>query len=94
MPRALADKKQYKTAARKVLKSKKPRKAATFAHTTPLQLEGMVLWMESMAHGSGITKLAGFASMAQYVHEKAMQYGGDDPRHTVVWDRTTNLGLI
>ncbi|ETN11177.1 hypothetical protein PPTG_10129 [Phytophthora nicotianae INRA-310] len=105
MPRPPANKKQSKTTAKKVFKNKQPRKAAKFAHTTPLQLEGMVLWIEvssnrpiylgestagkSMAHGSGITKLAGFASMAQYVHEYAMQYGGDDPRHSVVWDRTT-----
>ncbi|ETL42248.1 hypothetical protein F441_07056 [Phytophthora nicotianae CJ01A1] len=82
MPRPPANKKQSKTTARKVVKNKQSRKAANFAHRTPLQLEGMVLWMEvssnraiylgestagkSMAHGSGITKLAGFASMAQY----------------------------
>ncbi|KAF4137430.1 hypothetical protein GN958_ATG13379 [Phytophthora infestans] len=96
MPRPPANKKQSKTAAKKVLRNKK---AAKFTHTTPSQVEGMVLWIEvgsnraiyvgestagkGMAQNSGITKLAGFASMAQYVHEYAMQYGGADPRHTV-----------
>ncbi|KAI9993256.1 hypothetical protein PInf_015334 [Phytophthora infestans] len=79
MPRPPANKKQSKTAAKKVLRNKK---AAKFTHTTPSQVEGMVLWIEvgsnraiyvgestagkGMAQNSGITKLAGFASMAQY----------------------------
>ncbi|EGZ08288.1 hypothetical protein PHYSODRAFT_306268 [Phytophthora sojae] len=60
-----------------------------YAHTTRIQLDGMIRWMEKpsnraiylgestagkgMTHGAGVTKLSGFASMAEYVHNYAMK---------------------
>ncbi|POM61726.1 hypothetical protein PHPALM_29221 [Phytophthora palmivora] len=70
-----------------------------------VQLEGMIRWMEKpsnraiylgdstsgkdMAHGAGVTKLSGFASITEYVHNYAMKDDPADPRHTSKWDKKT-----
>ncbi|KAE9136373.1 hypothetical protein PF010_g1716 [Phytophthora fragariae] len=83
----------------------KMRAPGKYAHTTRVQLDGMICWMEKlsyhaiylgestagkgMAHGAGVTKLSGFASMAEYVHNYAMQNDAADPRHSSKWDKKT-----
>ncbi|EGZ10579.1 hypothetical protein PHYSODRAFT_518443 [Phytophthora sojae] len=42
-----------------------------------------------MAHGTGVTKLSDFASMAEYVHNYRMKNDPADPRHTSKWDKKT-----
>ncbi|EGZ20912.1 hypothetical protein PHYSODRAFT_464405, partial [Phytophthora sojae] len=37
---------------------------------------------KGMAHGAGVTKLSGFASMVEYVHNYMMKNEPADPRHT------------
>ncbi|KAE8883042.1 hypothetical protein PF001_g17989 [Phytophthora fragariae] len=62
----------------------KMRAPGKYAHTTRVQLAG-----KGMAHGAGVTKLSGFASMAEYVHNYAMKNDAADPRHSSKWDKKT-----